>query len=124
MDHIRVMVIGPRGVVGDMIEAAVEAEPGLALLRYEPSADPARAMRDADPDVVVVEASAEGIGPSWLHILASRPGLRVLTVDPERGTGVQYEMRPHAVPLGDVSPADIVTLIRRMSHRPWDHPKD
>jgi hypothetical protein len=124
LEQIRVMVIGLGGVVGEMIEAAVEAEQRLALVRCEAGADPAGAISEARPHVVVVEASDYGIPPSWLRVLARCPGLRVLAVDPERGTGVQYEMRPHAVPLGDVSPADIVALIQSMPEQPWEPPRD
>jgi hypothetical protein len=106
-----VVVMGPPGLVGEMIEAAVEARPGLLLVRAPDTSDVQKAIGATDPHVLVVETSDARLAPSWLEALQARPGLRVVTLDPVRGTGILYEMRPHAVALGDVSPADIVTAI-------------
>ena len=103
--------MGLPGLVGEMIEAAVEARPGLLLVRAPDTSDIRKAIGAADPHVLVVGTSDAHLAPSWLEVLQARPGLRVVTLDPVRGTGILYEMRPHAVALGDVSPADIVTAI-------------
>ena len=100
------------GLVGEMIEAAVEARRGLILVRAPDTSDLQKAIAATDPHVLVVDTSDAHLAPSWLEALQARPGLRVVTLDPVRGTGVLYEMRPHAVALGDVSPADIVTAIQ------------
>jgi hypothetical protein len=112
VELLRVMVIGLGGLVGEMIEAAVDAEPGLRLVRCAAEADPGSAIREADPHVVVVASPDERLPPVWVRVLSDRPGIRVVAVDPDRGSGVLYEMRPHAVPMGDVSPADIVSVLQ------------
>jgi hypothetical protein len=109
--ELRIFVMGLPGLVGEMIEAAVEARPGLLLVRAPRTSDVQKAIRATEPHVVVVGTSDARLAPSWLEALQARPGMRVVTLDPVRGTGVLYEMRPHAVALGDVSPADIVTAI-------------
>lgn len=113
MELQRVIVIGLPGVVGDMIEAAVEAQPGMLLVRHPDATDPRLAIGYSEPHVLVVGTADDRLPPPWLDALHARPGLRVVTVDPVHGTGVLYEMRPHAVALGDVAPVDIVAAIQR-----------
>ena len=110
--------MGLPGLVGEMIEAAVEARPGLLLVRAPDTSDIRKAIGAVEPHVLIVGTSDARLAPSWLEVLQARPGLRVVTLDPVRGTGVLYEMRPHAVALGDVSPADIVTAIETPPHDP------
>jgi hypothetical protein len=104
--------MGLPGLVGEMIEAAVEARPGLLLVRAPDTSDVRAAIGATDPHVLVVGTADVRLATSWLEALQARQGLRVVTLDPVRGTGVLYEMRPHAVALGDVSPAAIVTAIQ------------
>lgn len=106
------------GLIGEMIEAAVEAQPGLLLVRAPDTSDVQEAIGTTDPDVLVVGTSDARLASSSLEALQLRPGLRVVALDPVRGTGVLYEMRPHAVALGDVSPADIVTAIQTRRANP------
>jgi hypothetical protein len=109
--ELRVLVMGLDGLVGEMIRAAVEARPGLVLVRAPDTSDVYAAIGATQPDAIVVGTGDAGLGPWWMAGLRARPGMRVVALDALRGTGVLYEMRPHAVPLGDVSPADIVTAI-------------
>ena len=109
--ELRVLVMGLHGLVGEMIEAAVETHPGLVLVRAPDTSDVHAAIGATQPDAIVVGTSDARLGPSWMAGLRGRPGLRVVALDALRGTGVLYEMRPYAVPLGDVSPADVVTAI-------------
>jgi chemotaxis response regulator CheB len=110
-------VIGPRGLVTELIEAAIAAEPGVTMVPFDPRAAVERpAGERRGPDVVVViESSGQRGAESWRELMAAGPGIRILTVDAARGTGIEYEMRPHAVLLGEVSPEDIVSVIRRMA---------
>ena len=66
------MVLGLRGVVGDMIEAAVEAEPGMTLARYPAALEPATAIRVTDLDVLVVGSAGGELPRTWQEMNASR----------------------------------------------------
>ncbi len=112
MELLRVLVMGLPGMVGEMIEAAVDAQPSLLLVHAPMETQPPQAIEQADPHVVVVGTDDASLLPAWLEALSVRAGLRVVAVDPVHGRGVLYEMRPHAVALGDVSPSDIVAAIQ------------
>jgi hypothetical protein len=43
----------------------------------------------------------------------ARPSTRVLAITLAGGRGHLYELRPHRVPLGDVSPQGLLDAIRR-----------
>lgn len=117
LDELRASVIGPRGLVAEMIEAAIAAEPGVTMVPFDPGTAIERSSGDRRRPhvVVVIESSAVGLAESWRELMAAGPGITILAVDAARGTGIEYEMRPHAVLLGEVSPDDIVTVIRRIA---------
>lgn len=121
--ELRVLVMGLPGLAGEMIEAAVEARPGLVLVRAPDSSDLDRAIRTTRPDFLVVGTGDARLATLWPAALRSRPGLRVVTLDPLRGTGILYEMRLHAVVLGEVSPADIVTAMDTPPREPGIRPE-
>jgi hypothetical protein len=77
----------------------------------EHGADPLGSMRDTGADALIVRADScdeDEIG----DLLAKRPGARVLAIAPNGGTGALYELRPHRVYLGDVSPQSLIDAIR------------
>jgi hypothetical protein len=81
----------------DLVEQRIAAQPDMELGGRvpEPSAD--------DPDVIV---SGSGSG-----LLAVRARPKVLGID-DSGRACLYELREHAVPIGDVSPDQVVDAIR------------
>lgn len=105
------LVFGLPGMLGEMIEAAVEAQAGLLLVRAPDATDLPFALGTINPHVLIAGAADDRLRPQWLEALHTRPGLRIVTVDRTRGTGVLYEMRPHAVALGEVSPGEIAVTI-------------
>ena len=115
MGQLRVSVVGPQGLVTEMIEAAIAAEPGVTMVPFDPEASIDHASGMVRPDVVVIESSGLGLADSWRQLLAAGPGITILAVDSARGTGIEYEMQPHAESLGEISPADIVDVIRRIA---------
>ena len=98
LSPLRVLVIDLPQLLRDLVEQRVAAQPDMELggRLAEPSAD--------DPDVVVCGGAGHGL-------LAGRTRLKVLGID-EGGRACLYELREHAVPIGEVSPDQVVDAIR------------
>lgn len=96
----------------DIIENAIAQASDLELL--PPGAAVRRRTRDraTEPDVVVVSMPRiEGsqAGREWLE---EWPHARVLVIETSGRRSVIFELRPHATPLGELSPSQIVDVIR------------
>jgi hypothetical protein len=76
----------------------------------ERGTDPLNSMRETGADALIVRADScdeDEIG----DLLAERPAARVLAIAPNGDSGSLYELRPHRVYLGDLSPQALVDAV-------------
>jgi hypothetical protein len=93
----------------EIMEEAFAAD-GFTVIG-EHGADPLGSMRATEADALIVRADScdeDEIG----DLLAERPGARVLAIAPNGDSGSLYELRPHRVYLGDLSPRALIEAIR------------
>ena len=86
------------------------AENGFTVVG-EHGGDLLGSMRDTGADALIVQADScdeEEIR----GVLAELPAARVLAIAPNGDSGSLYELRPHRVHLGDLSPQAVVDAIR------------
>jgi hypothetical protein len=77
----------------------------------EDGGDLAASMRAAAADALIVrEDSCDE--DEIRGLLVERPGARVLAIAPTGASGSLYELRPHRVHLGDLSPQALVDAIK------------
>jgi hypothetical protein len=96
----------------DIIENAIAQAPDMELLPPRPAARRRPRARATDPDVVVVATprlESFQLREQWLE---EWPRARILVVETSGRRSVIYELRPHATPLGELSPAQLVEVIR------------
>jgi hypothetical protein len=77
----------------------------------EDGSDLLATMRASAADALIVREDScdeEQIG----DLLAELPGARVLAIAPNGGSGSLYELRPHRVRLGELSPQTLVDAVR------------
>jgi hypothetical protein len=58
------------------------------------------------------------------RLLEVHPGIKVLAVSESGRQGLLYELRPHRVPIGDLSPAVLLATIRSASQASEGAPTD
>ncbi len=69
------------------------------------------------PDVVILGVQDEQLPDVASALFADHPSMRLLGVSGNGRTAFLYEMRPHRVPLGEVSPEELVRAIRERARR-------
>lgn len=99
-------------MLGDIVRTVVESQPDMTLLRDSfRSADPA-SWRRPDPDVVVLSTEHIDTALNVSESLNRWPGARILVIEVSGEHTMLYELRPHATPLGALSPEQLVQTIR------------
>jgi DNA-binding NarL/FixJ family response regulator len=104
----------------EIVRDAVAREPDLELvaeLDDAPGAFDALARDAAQFVIVGSEAAAAACVPS---LVAEQPALRALELRADGRQSVLYELRPHRVPLGEISAETLLRTIRAVP--PWTEP--
>lgn len=118
MERLRIIVVDMPRLVRDLIERAIVAQPDMTLLAVLESprqmVQAARAMR---PDFVVIGLKAKALPTECRQLMAEHPTLRLLGIEAVAGEAHLYELRPHREALGEVSPGDVVSVIRGAARR-------
>ncbi|PYP59203.1 MAG: hypothetical protein DMD40_03705 [Gemmatimonadetes bacterium] len=99
------------GVLRDIIERTLSAQPDIQIVSGRPSG-PAR-LGEYEPDVIVTGLLSSD-GDNALERLFDRyPHARVLGIADDGRHAYMTELRPHRVSLGELSPEQLVEVIRR-----------
>lgn len=70
------------------------------------------AIETAHPDVVILGLAPTNAGDIGWELFAGDPLLRVLGIVGHGLHTFVYELRPQRTPIGEMSPSDLVTLVR------------
>jgi len=121
---IRVVLVGIPQLLADIVEELIARQPDIELVAsVDSSRDLRRAVRRAQPDVILCRASGTRLPATYYELIEAHPHLRVLAIEANDRTGFVYELRPVRTPL-DVWPQGLVDAIRsaRTADRPfsWD----
>lgn len=69
-------------------------------------------------NVILIGQTAKESPEQYDELLLSHPRLKVLTIAEDGKTGALYELRPHRVPLGEMSADVLCAAIRGRSRQP------
>lgn len=98
----------------------LSAEPDFDVVRAVDGLDLSQAVERTRAEFVIVGAGRFETGEvTVLH--ETRPAVKVLAVSATGRQGLLYELRPHRVPLGDLSLdglVDAIRTLRRPAHAP------
>ena len=96
----------------EITRAVVAGEPGAEIVaEYAAPVPLAEVVRASDAQVVVVRDTPTVSAEATSLLDESRP-LGVLAISDDGRSTVVYELKPHRVPLGEVSPERLVDAIR------------
>lgn len=110
---IQILIAGMPQFAADVIRGTLRGQADIQLVNDDCSADALLAGQNADvPDVVIVELDEDGIPAFCAPLLYSNPRLKVLAISATDHDTVLYELRPHKVALGNVTPRGLVDAIR------------
>jgi DNA-binding NarL/FixJ family response regulator len=117
---MRIVLVDMPPLLRGIVRETLAREPDLDIVsEHDADVDVPAAVKRADADFVIVgsDASAEAAVSS---LVAADRGVRALELRSDGKESVLYELRPHRVLLGEISPE---TLLRTIRAAPaWETP--
>ena len=99
-------------IIGTVLESAGDIR--VVGAAYTP-AQLQELTRRLRPDVVIIGLDTPVFPEYGWELYATDPFLRVLGVVGEGRQTFIYELRPHQSPLGELSPDELIAVVRRMA---------
>ena len=119
MSGVRVLVLGMPAMLRQVIEEGLSGEPGVVVVEQHSAGAGAEArVREARADFVIVPLDEEAGEPRINELLTEHPGIAVLGVSSDGRRGLLYEMRPHKVPIGELSRQALLDAVHRVAGGP------
>lgn len=116
MQHVTVL-IDLRGVLGGLVVTLLKDAYGAAAVSEVPLGEPlADAITRARPRVVItsLDGGADPAvvpPPALTQLLDAHPHLKILVVEGDGRSGSMWELRPHRVSLGELSPKRLIHAV-------------
>lgn len=107
----RIILVGLPQMLNDIVKKILAGQPDLAVVaEVDCASDLVHAVVDHDADLVIADPSCtEG---AIEQLVGPRSRLRLLEVQADGRTACLSELRPHRVPLGEISPERLLEAIR------------
>ena len=113
MAHIRILLAGLSRMLADIVRRVLTGSPDLEVVGTLGRLDEvAPALLRADADVLIVGLEGADAMAEFEPLLATHPYLKIFALDGDGRRAVLYELRPHSIPLGELSPQSLIDAIR------------
>jgi DNA-binding NarL/FixJ family response regulator len=116
LSPIRILLAAMPGMMRDIVEMAIRSQPDMVIVGLLSVVGARDALSDAvqhgRPDVVIVGLEADTEPHACEDLLYDHPRVRLLEVIDDGRRATLCELRPHRVPIGNVSPEGLVGAIR------------
>jgi DNA-binding NarL/FixJ family response regulator len=113
LEQIRILLVDMPRLAREMIDAAVAAQKDMRVVAT--TADPGElvaAAQTVQPSFVIVGLDGDDLPAEALSLFDEQPRLRVLGLEAGAGRAYLWQLRPEKRPLGEMSPAEVVEVIR------------
>jgi hypothetical protein len=108
-ESIRVLLVDLPTMQRQLIERVLSVEPDMVVMATPEGVPPKHALVEADADAVVLGIDDPAVAED---LLASRPGVKVLTVVGDSRDLLLYELRPRREELGELTREKLVAALR------------
>jgi chemotaxis response regulator CheB len=116
---MRVLLATPPGLLRDLLRHILTGSSDVVVLVEPDWAKVASAVKETQPDVLIVRRPSRGSVRQLRPVFEVAPLLRVLAVGVDGREAVLYEMRPHAVLVGELSPQVLLDVVHQPTQA-WD----
>jgi hypothetical protein len=116
VERQRVVVIGRR-MLRDLVTRLLTDCVDIEVVAAERDTPLTRAVDEAGAAFVIVGNGDAELGKACTTLLDERPHVRALAIVDEGRNGFLFEMRPHRIPLGELSPEALVSAMRTTARR-------
>jgi len=110
---MRVLLATPPGLLRDLLEQILTGSSDVEVLVEPEWAKVTRVVAESRPDVLIVRRPRRGSVGLLRPIFEAAPSLRVLAVGVDGREAVLYELRPHAVLVGELSPQVLLDVVHQ-----------
>jgi len=117
LEQTRIVLVDLPPLLREIVRETASREPDLEVVsEHEAGIDLLAAVERDDPDFLIV-GSQEATEQTVASLIAGGRRLRALEVRSDGRESVLYELRPHRVLLGEISPSTLLQTIRTSSGR-------
>ncbi|MFZ0835733.1 MAG: hypothetical protein WAM92_22215 [Mycobacterium sp.] len=117
---VRVALIGCTGLLGDIIRQTLSGEPDLDVVAQMTTPGPDFDLLQFGADIVLWNGAEENLIVRWLSGLKQQHAPRVLATLTDGQEAALWELIPHRIDLGGISPRALVETIReKRAGRLW-----
>ena len=113
LEQIRILLVDMPRLAREMIDTAITAQDDMRVVAT--TADPAELVavtQTVRPSFVIVGLDGDDLPTGALSLFDEHPRLKVLGLEAEAGRAYLWQLRPEKRPLGEVSPTDVVEVLR------------
>jgi DNA-binding NarL/FixJ family response regulator len=112
LERTRIVLIDMSPLLREIVRETIAREPDLDVVaEHDAGVDVRAAVQREDADFVIVGSDAVAAAAVSTLVAADR-GVRALELRSDGRDSVLYELRPHRVPLGEISPEALLHTIR------------
>ena len=112
MERTRIVLIDMPPLLREIVRDAVAREPDFELVAEHEDAPDVRDTLEHDGADFVIVGSDAAAAACVSSLVAAQRGMRALELRADGRESVLYELRPHRVPLGEISAETLVRSIR------------
>lgn len=118
MPSTRILLVDLPNLVHDMFARVIEREDSVHVVGHaRDSAAIEQAVRETDPEYVIVGLDDGDLPPTCRRFLDDRAKVRLLGVAAVDGRAYLYELKPERLEIGSVSPGELIESIRALTAR-------
>ena len=113
MAPIRILLAQLPRHLQDYFNRAVASQADMRLVgSFTNPLDVLLAVGSASADVVILGVADDVVPAIATHLYDEYPDVRLLGVTPDGHQAYLYELRPHPIPIGELSPTSLMEVIR------------
>jgi len=112
LESTRIVLVDMPPLLREIVRETLAREPDLDVVaEYPAGVDVRRAVDESDAEFVIIGADATARA-SVASVVGAQRGTRAIEVQSDGEESVLYELRPHRVSLGEISPETLLMTIR------------
>jgi hypothetical protein len=113
LERTRIVLVDMPLLLREIVRDTLAREPDLDVVaEHEADVDVRGAVGETDADLLIVGAEATTARMGVASVVGAQRGIRAIELQSDGKESVLYELRPHRVSLGEMSPETLLRTIR------------
>lgn len=113
VNPVKVLLVGMSAMLRDLVKAILATESTVKVIGELEEPGSYKRESGIEADAVVLGLSDSELPDFGRRLLTAHPDTKFLGISSDGRKGFLYELRPHAIPLGELSPTVLVNALVR-----------